>query len=126
MTAPQTAIIGGEVAYNWGDYKKQPGDSPTDTVADPVHRRYLIDTIRQLHCTQLRWVADYDQDDPAARAGGEEVQKTFGYQSSAGLKIVLSVCGMPNRAINSTSSKAIWIGLLRSLYPQTASMSSLA
>ena len=76
----QTAIIGGEVAYDWGDFEIQPGDSPTDTVTDPVHRRHLIDTIRQLHCTQLRWVADYDHDDLAARAGGEEVQKAFGYR----------------------------------------------
>jgi len=76
----QTAVIGGEVAYNWGDFEIQPGDSPTDTMTDPVHRRYLIDTIRQLHCTQLRWVADYDHDDPAARAGGEEVQKALGYR----------------------------------------------
>lgn len=87
----RTRLIGGEVAYNWGDFHIQPGDSPTDTVSDPVHRRHLIDTIRELHCTQLRWVADYDDTDPAARAGAEEVQKAFGY------RFVLSQAQYPSR-----------------------------
>ena len=73
-------LIGGEVAYNWGDYRIQPGDSPTDTVVDLEHRRHLIDSIRRLHCSQLRWVADYDTGDERARAGAEEVQKAFGYR----------------------------------------------
>jgi hypothetical protein len=76
----RTSLIGGETAYDWGRYKEQPGDSPTDTVSDPVHRNFLIDTIRSLHCTQLRWVADYDHTDPAAEAGAEAVQKAFGYR----------------------------------------------
>lgn len=76
----RTALIGGETAYDWGRYREQPGDSPTDTVSDPLHRQFLIDTIRALHCTQLRWVADYDQEDPRARAGAEEVQRAFGYR----------------------------------------------
>jgi hypothetical protein len=73
-------IIGGETAYNWGDNQTQPGDNPTDTMVDPFHRDFLIGTIRWLHCTQLRWVADYDQKNSAARAGAEEVQKVFGYR----------------------------------------------
>jgi hypothetical protein len=73
-------IIGGETAYNWGDWEIQPGDDPTDTMVDPEHRNFLIYTIRWLHCTQLRWVADYDQNNAAARAGAEIVQKTFGYR----------------------------------------------
>ena len=76
----RTCLIGGETAYDWGRYQEQPGDTPTDTVSDPVHRDFLIDTIRSLHCTQLRWVADYDQTDPVARAGAEAVQKAFGYR----------------------------------------------
>lgn len=73
-------IIGGEVAYNWGQYHIQPGDNPTDTITDPLHRQHFINTIRRLHCTQLRWVAAYDHSNPAARAGAEEVQKAFGYR----------------------------------------------
>jgi hypothetical protein len=76
----KTAIIGGEVAYNWGDYKIHPGESPTVTVSDPDHRDFLIYTLRWLHGTQLRWVADYDQSNQEARAGAEEVQKVFGYR----------------------------------------------
>ncbi|MCF7973473.1 MAG: DUF4832 domain-containing protein [Phycisphaerae bacterium] len=76
----RTSLIGGETAYDWGKYKEQPGDSPTDTVSDPVHCNFLIDTIRSLHCTQLRWVSDYDQENALARDGAEEVQKAFGYR----------------------------------------------
>jgi hypothetical protein len=76
----KTEIIGGETAYNWGNWQIQPGDDPTDTMVDSVHRDFLIYTIRWLHCTQLRWVADYDQNNSAARAGAEEVQKVFGYR----------------------------------------------
>ncbi len=76
----RSSLMGGEVAYGWGRYREQPGESPTDTVSDPAHRNFLIDTIRSLHCTQLRWVADYDQTNAVARAGAEEVQKAFGYR----------------------------------------------
>jgi hypothetical protein len=71
---------GGECAYDWGDYKIQPGANPTDTVKDPIHRNYLINLIRRLHWNHLGWVADYDQNDAAARAGAELVQKAFGYR----------------------------------------------
>jgi hypothetical protein len=76
----KTEIIGGETAYNWGQSDVQPGEDPTDTMVDPVHRDFLIYTIRWLHCTQLRWVADYDQNNIEAREGAEAVQKTFGYR----------------------------------------------
>ncbi|TWU65450.1 hypothetical protein V7x_09970 [Crateriforma conspicua] len=74
------AYIGGEVAYNWGDYKTQPGSSPTDSVVDPIHRNHVINSIRWLHCTQLKWIAKYDPDAPGANAGAEEVQKALGYR----------------------------------------------
>ena len=35
--------MGGEAAYNWGDWKIQPGEDPTDTVKDPEHRDFFID-----------------------------------------------------------------------------------
>ena len=87
----KTEIIGGETAYNWGNWKIQPGDDPTDTMIDPVHRDFLIYTIRWLHCTQLRWVANYDQTIAAARTGAEEVQKVFGY------RYVIDQVSFPNR-----------------------------
>jgi hypothetical protein len=70
----------GECAYDWGDYKIQPGENPDDTLTTPVHRDNLIATIRDLHCTALGWVAKYTQSDPVAAAGAEEVQRTFGYR----------------------------------------------
>ena len=70
----------GEAAYNWGNYKVQPGDDPNDTLTDPEHRAFFIDTIRNLHCSALGWIANYDQDKPAVQAGAEEVQKAFGYR----------------------------------------------
>jgi hypothetical protein len=76
----KTEIIGGEAAYDWGNWKIQPGENPTATVRDSVHRNFFIHTIRWLHCTQLRWVGNYNQEDPAARAGAEEIQKVFGYR----------------------------------------------
>lgn len=76
----QTAVIGGETAFNWGRFKEQPGDNPNDTLSDPVHRDYLINLIRQLHCNHLSWISGYDTKNQAARAGAEEVQKAFGYR----------------------------------------------
>jgi hypothetical protein len=72
--------IAGEVAYNWGDYKQQPGDSPNDTLRDPNHREHLLDTIRWLHANNLGWVANYDPSKPAVARGADEVQKAFGYR----------------------------------------------
>ncbi len=76
----KTAPIGGEAAYNWGKYRIQPGDSPDDTLSDPAHRKFMIDTIRRLHCNQLGWVANYDPKNGKSRAGAEEVQRAFGYR----------------------------------------------
>ncbi len=38
----KTAPTGGETAYDWGNYRTQPGDNPNDTLSDPAHRRFLI------------------------------------------------------------------------------------
>ncbi|MEM8711491.1 MAG: DUF4832 domain-containing protein, partial [Planctomycetota bacterium] len=62
------------------DSQIQPGDSPTDSVSDPVHREFIVNSIRWLHCTQLRWIAEYDDQDPVARAGAEVVQRALGYR----------------------------------------------
>jgi hypothetical protein len=72
--------IGGEVAYDWGAWQTQPGSTPTVSVSDPVHRNFLINSIRWLHGTQLRWISAYDQADPVARAGAEQLQRVMGYR----------------------------------------------
>ena len=71
----KTPPMGGEAAYNWGRYKEQPGESPTDTVKDPIHREFFIDTVRWLHCNHVGWVSGYDHDDNEARAGAEKISE---------------------------------------------------
>jgi hypothetical protein len=70
----------GECAYNCCGYQTQPGDSPDDTLTDPVHRNFLIDTIRKRHCSALGWVSGYTKSNPVVAAGAEEVQRAFGYR----------------------------------------------
>lgn len=72
--------IGGEAAYDWGDWAIQPGKTPTDSVSKAIHRNFVINTIQWLHCTQLRWIADYDRKNAKAVKGGEEMQKVLGYR----------------------------------------------
>lgn len=76
----KTHPIEGEIAYNWGNYKIQAGDDPDDTLTDPTHREFLIDTIRNLHCSALGWVAAYSKNDAEAAEGAEAVQKVMGYR----------------------------------------------
>lgn len=75
-----TNYIGGESAYNWGEWRIQPGETPTITVSNPVHRDFIIHSIRWLHGTQLRWIASYNQNDPVAQAGAEQIQRVMGYR----------------------------------------------
>jgi len=72
--------VGGEVAYDWGNGPIQPGPSPTASVAVEKHRNFVINSIRWLHCTQLRWIENYDQKNEAAVKGAEEILKDFGYR----------------------------------------------
>lgn len=72
--------VGGEVAYDWGDSDIQPGPSPTESIALEKHRSFVINTIRWLHCTQLRWIEDYNQTVEEAVEGAEMIQKVFGYR----------------------------------------------
>jgi len=76
----RTAPIGGVVAYDWGNFKAQLDDNPDDIVSDPIHRRFLMDSICRLHANHLGWVASYDPGKPLAREGAEEVQRAFGYR----------------------------------------------
>ena len=87
----QTTVIEGETAYNWGHSSKQPGDGPDDSLRDPVHLNYILDRIRDLHCSGLGWIANYNADDPEVGAGAEEMQQAFGY------RYVLSEAAYPQR-----------------------------
>jgi len=72
--------VGGEAAYDWGNGDIQPGPSPTASVAFENHRNFVINTIRWLHCTQLRWIENYDRNNEEAVKGAEKIQKVFGYR----------------------------------------------
>lgn len=72
--------IGGEVAYNWGSWEIQPGATPTHSVAIQKHRDFVINSIRWLHCTQLRWIDGYDKFNAEAIQGAKKMQKAFGYR----------------------------------------------
>ncbi len=72
--------VGGETAYDWGKADIQPGASPTDSVAEAKHRNFVINSIRWLHCTQLRWIENYDTTSEEALAGADLIQQAFGYR----------------------------------------------
>lgn len=76
----QRNYIGGEVAYDWGNWRIQPGESPTSSLAEPAHLAYVLNTVRWLQCTQLRWIGDYDRSDPRAVAGAARLQNALGYK----------------------------------------------
>jgi hypothetical protein len=76
----KTAVMGGETAYDWGDYQIQPGDGPDDTLTDPEHYLFLVDTIRWLHCNHVGWVSNYHSENPETARGAEMVQRALGYR----------------------------------------------
>ncbi len=75
-----TNYIGGEVAYGWGSTNIQPGPNPTASVAKEIHRNFMINSIRWLHCTQIRWIDAYDRSNIDAQAGADLVQQALGYR----------------------------------------------
>lgn len=76
----KTAVIGGEAAYDWGNWLIQPGRNPDSTVSKPIHRDYMIDEIRKLHGNHMGWIASYNQNDESVRAGAEPLQIAMGYR----------------------------------------------
>ena len=81
-TSPRwkTAPIGGETAYNWGNVKIQPGQSPEASLSNEVHRKHIIDEVRRLHANHLGWISDYDHEIESVRMGAEMLQKALGYR----------------------------------------------
>jgi hypothetical protein len=72
--------VGGEVAYDWGNWRIQPGESPAASLAVPAHLNYVLNTVRWVQCTQLRWIGDYDPADRRAAAGAARLQTALGYR----------------------------------------------
>jgi len=87
----KTSVIGGETAFDWGNKKIQPGDSPDIALSKPVHRDYIIDEVRGLHGNHFGWIANYDHNNDTVRAGAVLVQKALGY------RFVISEINYPKR-----------------------------
>ena len=56
--------IDGETTYDWGNGSIQPDKSPTASVTEEKHRNFVINPLRWLYCTQLRWIENYYQNNP--------------------------------------------------------------
>lgn len=75
----KTAVIGGEIAYDWGNYRIHPGDDINDTLGSRDHLEFLLDSIRRYHCNHIG-IPYYDQRQPLIIRGAEKVQKALGYR----------------------------------------------
>jgi len=81
-------LVAGEVAYNWGYDQFIPvyGSSPTLTLGTEQYTNYMIDVIKELHCTGLSWIASYKTDgtdgtDPeVVKENASKIQKAFSYR----------------------------------------------
>jgi hypothetical protein len=76
----KNAVMGGECAYDWGNWRIQPGPDPTASVSEPVHRSYIENLIKKLHVNHLGWIDQYDQTDGVAVKGAADLQKALGYR----------------------------------------------
>ncbi len=74
------AVIGGEVAYNWGNYLVQPGDSPDHTFLNEEHFVPMMDWLHYTRCNYVGWISQYDAENPAVVAKADEMQKILGYR----------------------------------------------
>ena len=73
------APIEGEVAYDWGSYATWYGSDPTTTLSNPAYYNYIVNSIKQLHCSGLGWISRYTVGSATA-TGANLVQKAFGYR----------------------------------------------
>jgi hypothetical protein len=76
----KNAVIGGECAYDWGNWRIQPGPYATASVSNPVHRIYIENLIKKLHVNHLGWIDEYNQADDKAVKGAAHLQKAMGYR----------------------------------------------
>ena len=61
----KTAVMGGEVAHNWGRHEIQPGDNMNDTLTAPEHRNRFLEYVFWQHNNHLgMWL---EHDDKVAR-----------------------------------------------------------
>lgn len=74
------AVMGGEVAHNWGNHEIQPGHDMNDTLTDPVHRDRFLEYVFWQHNNHLGMWLEQDGRYPDALKGLAEYQKRAGYR----------------------------------------------
>ncbi|HLE01372.1 MAG TPA: DUF4832 domain-containing protein [Bdellovibrionota bacterium] len=75
----RTEMIGGEIAYDWGDQTFF-GGSPDGTVGCDACTDYVTAYIAKTHVSSLGWVSDYDPTQPGVEKNAARMQKTMGYR----------------------------------------------
>ena len=66
----KTALISGEVAYDWGRTAQFNGANPDDSLTNPVFYGRLAAYARLLHANDLGWVAEYTPGSATATGAG--------------------------------------------------------
>jgi hypothetical protein len=75
----RTQMIGGEVAYDWGD-QDAVGHNPNGSLSNDKTTAHIIDWIEMTHASSLGWIADYDEKNSTIAANAAKMQKVFGYR----------------------------------------------
>ena len=76
----KTAVMGGEVAHNWGRHEIQPGDHMNDTLTAPEHRDRFLEYGFWQHNNHLGMWLEHDATYAQALQGLAEYQKRAGYR----------------------------------------------
>lgn len=76
----RTAVMGGEVAHNWGRHVIQPGDDMNDTLTAPEHLDHFLDYVYWQHNNHLGMWLQHDDRYARALEGLAEYQKCAGYR----------------------------------------------
>lgn len=74
------AVMGGEVAHNWGNHEIQPGHNMNDTLIAPEHRDRFMEYVFWQHNNHLGMWLEQDESYPEALKGLAEYQKRAGYR----------------------------------------------
>ncbi|MDR2505036.1 MAG: DUF4832 domain-containing protein [Oscillospiraceae bacterium] len=76
----RTAVMGGEVAHNWGRHEIQPGDDMNDTLTAPEHLDRFLDYVFWQHNNHLGVWMPKDERYAKALDGLSEYQKRAGHR----------------------------------------------
>lgn len=87
------AVMGGEVAHNWGDYVIQPGDDMNDTLTGNDHKQRFLDYVFWQHNNHLGMWLKQDDGMEAALEGLAEYQKRAGHRFVIKKVEYLADCG---------------------------------